>query len=535
MKNANKFNKKKDTPRSQEVDAQKTRCAKGGKRGYSKKDTAPVGSSNASLSPLNDISWYSRNPELLAAAARIPFPYKPGMEVPVGQVLYRNNGNSKATNVSYVVPGVAKLKFQYSIGYSDGVTSPASIAAKEMYSKIRSKFSGALDEDPPDVLMYCLALDMIHAYIAYLKRIYRILNAYTPENRNLPEALLKAMSFEDADINYMQQHKTEMWGMINTLVHMVNKFNVPDNMDIYKRHRWMNENVYLDEPMLMAQMYFFEPGGFWKVDDTGANGTALRYTELDLSGHGASTLTKFYEFGTGLISALSNWDDAYTINGHIERAFEGTPFYKAELLNQDEVLAPAYVAEVLTQIENFTGVGPVSELDVVQDPATNAVLHTPKASSQNWSGNMLLNLHTTNPTAADTVIASRLMAHVTPVKTSMPLPTYRVFGGTEIPIGVMFYKYSPKTGVTHASDLNYLNVYPLSSTSAVDQMNVIDSVMERFAYNHAPMFWIIFCTEDNASVFAKLAGDACNMTAISDEQLDEITRVCIYSELNCFN
>lgn len=127
---------------------------------------------------LNDIAWYSKNPELLIAAAQVPYPFKPGMMVPGGT--FTDQAGTYTYNADTWLPGVCTVQFDYSVGYSNDTMSPASIAAREMFARIRSKFSGRLVADAPDIFMYCLALDQVHAYIAWLKRLYRLLRTYSP-------------------------------------------------------------------------------------------------------------------------------------------------------------------------------------------------------------------------------------------------------------------------------------------------------------------------------------------------------------------
>lgn len=43
---------------------------------------------NVPHSALNDVSWYTRYPELSVASASIPYPNKPGMRVPATMYLY---------------------------------------------------------------------------------------------------------------------------------------------------------------------------------------------------------------------------------------------------------------------------------------------------------------------------------------------------------------------------------------------------------------------------------------------------------------
>lgn len=215
------------------------------------------------LSSLNDMSWYSHYPELLEATARVPFPNRPGMEVPLGKVNL-TIGNVSNPSVSYQVPGVASMFWVPAFAKSEKATDPMSIAAREIYSKVRSKFSSSLDADAPDFIMYLGALDSIFAYIGALKRIYRVLDVYTPNNYILPDGLLQGMNFSPETVNELRIHKADFNFAINQLVRMSRKFHLPATMDLFNRHYWMNDNVYTDAPDINSQFYVFVQAGFYK-------------------------------------------------------------------------------------------------------------------------------------------------------------------------------------------------------------------------------------------------------------------------------
>lgn len=477
---------------------------------------------------VNDLSWYSRNPELLAAAARVPFPYKPGMTVSLGT----QTGTKVSSPLNFKIPGVCALTFAYSVGASDSASSPASIAAREMYGRIRANYSGSLEADAPDIMMYALALDQVHAYIAFLKRVYRLLNVYSPYNRDYPENVLRALDYYADDVAEMQEDKVKLWGVINTLVHMVNKFAVPDDMDLYKRHRWMNENVYLDAPTPAAQSYVFVPYGFWIVDITGETGTALKYLQPEYTGTyrklNAPTeriVDLMNKYGRKLIDALSNWDDAYTINGYIMRAFMNGAMLRAELLNQDEILQPVFEPEVLLQISNFTALASISNdsLGITQDPTSNILIHIPKTSGMSvgsvYTANPLLNVNSEAPTAADVTIATRLQAWAEP-------NTNIIHAATEIPLFIQLVMSADPDDAPSA--FSYFNL--IGSAAIGDQFPKIALLR---AFNGAPPVWIAL-DKDTAGTDCFYYGDVTNITVMNRQQLDEITRVCIYSEFNCF-
>lgn len=488
---------------------------------------------NEKLSSLNDISWYARNPELLAASARIPTPYRPGMKVPYP------GGHTGTVNWVYDgfhIPGVMGIYFNYSIGWSDNIVSPASLAAKEMFGRIRTAYSGELKADAPDIFMYALALDSVHSYIAYLKRIYRLLMAYDPNNRAIPHQVLKLMDFTDEHIRYMQSHKVELWGQINTLVHMVNKFSVPEDMSLYARHRWMNENVYTDNPGVASQMYVFIPNFFWRTREDTETGTALECAARP------TTPDTLYSFGLDLIQKLSDWDDSYTINGYIERAYADVPYYKAELLGQDEVQDFAFVPEVLSQIQNsesagagsnVQSLGDYSGFEVAQDPSTNIIIHQPavkKANSNNVGvdGTHLLNVPDMVGDATTVTIATRLKVSRSSLNTSY----YRLDGGTEIVTHYGVIYKNPTTGDETISKYNSW-LYSRAVTNGFndsDVTSILDFLQLNSAFNFAPIVHVVLSGWNTGWTMCQWI----NPTSFSDAQLKEINRVCVYSEFNCF-
>jgi len=471
----------------------------------------------------NDISWYAKNPELLMSVARIPFPNRPGMAVDFDLI---GDGH-----LDYKIPGVMAIKFKYSIGNSSDVNSPASIAAREMYGRIRSKFSGSLDEDAPDLFMYCIAIDQVHACIAHLKRIYKLISLYDAQNHDYPETILKAMGINRSGVVNLQKEKTAFYGMINELVNMANKFHVPNDMPIYERHRWMNENVFFDEPTKMAQTYVFVPQGFFKIDDTGANGTELKYQSLQISS-GIGIAENYYNYCKGLINSLADWDDSYTILGHIDRAYEGGTFYTVPLLAQDEMLAPVYDQIVLSQIENSTAIGGYTNVNISQDPNSNAIIYEPVATYELYTADNVVNIHMDMPTAADLVEATRLTARVSQ-------GTKKIYGGTEIVTGYSISGIGEDLdGSTNFFD--FTSVLGLDTTNPQDVIDKVRILSRLRSFHYHPNILLRtkeLVSEDPVAYDFEYSPfvDVWNFTTITESDLIRLNRVCIFSEFNCFN
>lgn len=314
----------------------------------------------------NDISWYTRYPNLVVASASLPYPYRPGMDVEIATTRSLGGG-SWVNKVTQTIPGVMALEWIPSAGKSENAMDPASLLGMEIYAKVRQSYSGTLRADAPDYVIYVMALDSVFSYIAWLKRLYRVLNAWTPENYAMPAALLHGMGLQDDDIAALRANRMQLWEYINMLVLESRKFTCPGTLDIINRHYWMSDNVYVDDPSLNSQMYMFNLAGAYEYSlatygdqTTPTGGLTLKLmpwvrssTSANPNGVGPTlSVELLYEYGHSMLTALAEWDDSYTINGYLKRAYEGTPLFAVEELPINAVLDPVYSTEVLTQIEN---------------------------------------------------------------------------------------------------------------------------------------------------------------------------------------
>lgn len=533
-----------------------------GKRSFKNDDVTSEGrTSGDKLSSLNDIGWYKRYPELLEASARVAFPYKPGMKVDLGTITFDDAAGT--ASASYEIPGVAALRWIPSFGRSEKATDPTSIAAREIYSKVRSKYSGSLEADAPDFIMYMGALDSIYSYIGALKRIYRLLDIYTPENYVLPDGLLTMLGMTPEAINKLRTHKADFNLAINQLIRMSKKFAMPASMDLFVRHYWMNDNVYTDRPAPNSQFYIFNQVGFYVYAQNNtpagvpAPGLILMkapWGDLEPWNPTGDAVEILYNFGANMINILSGWDDCYTISGYLMRAYEGVDQFTVDELPIHDQFNPVYVPEVLAQIENSIGVlasnaqdpSNVAGTEVSQDPATNAVLYKPRVQKLSVfnegadyvnAGNVL-NMHSTNPSSDAVVIATRL--HPVRVPSTDP-KYYDIYAGTEIPLGwnvlIRFMKAGNiRTAVwgvpQYLTIINKEDVWSFSNSKANDLAAI--SVLAAFDYHPLVNFALGYTLGGEAGSVNYLQGDVDNVTTVSDDVMFNIHRVCTYSELNAF-
>lgn len=505
----------------------------------------------------NDLSWYAHNPTLLADAANFPYPNRPGM-----QLAYTSESNA----YKYVLPGILSLEWMPSIGVSASPSDPASILGNEIYSRVRNAFSGDLKADGPDYVMYILALDSIFAYIANLKRIYRIMTAWTPDNRHLPENVLNALDVEAPTLDNLRKDRVQFHQYINQLVLMTRKFVCPGDFDYINRHYWMNDNVYTDRASINSQFYVFRQIGYLQFamlpNTDGVDAPGVKMVKDPLWGATSpNNLTAFqlYKFGEDLINSLSTWDEVYTINGYLQRAYEGSPTFVVDELPFDSVLVPVYSEEVLSQIENATCVPlnvnsttDFSGLNITQNTKTNSVVAAPRfvytqpsgaspLSSYRFFENLkpYINLRSDNPTAAMNVEATRLKCQVA-VNVSPAGEGYTITANisscaSEIVTGYVLSGTRSYNGQL-ANTVHYLTSvlqFKPNDTWDIRQYMWAYGLLSSFDWH--PITTYLYTDNSGIPVNAILNGDVANITYIDRNALENLHTVCLYSLLNSFN
>lgn len=201
MRKETKSNDKKSFEKNSKFNDRNSGKRKNGKRNFKGDDKDRKSDRDSDMNykdwKSNPIEWYNRYPQLLEAAGRIPFPYRPGMLVNLGTIGART---ASPTQVNTHIPGACVLNYVPTVGQSSGSISPISQVAREIYGKVRAAFSSELAVGPADFVMYLMALDSIFSNIGFLKRIYRIVNTYSPDNYAMPDLLLRSMGFSTTQI-----------------------------------------------------------------------------------------------------------------------------------------------------------------------------------------------------------------------------------------------------------------------------------------------------------------------------------------------
>lgn len=483
----------------------------------------------------NDFDWYNKNPSLTVGVGQIPYPYRPGMMLNLGNWALLNSTENLTPHEP--IPGFLALRYIPALGPAFDYQDAVNVAAREIYARIRDAYSGALAVAPADIMMYVGAIDSVYSEISHLKRIYGILNSYTSENYNYPDGALYAMGHSKEQIDSYRQEKMTLYTQLNMLLARVRKYKLPSMMDLFKRHWWMAENIFADAPSLRSQMYFFHPDGAWKIgfDEQGTN---LSYVYRD-EGNMGSGVEALVSLAKTLLDALDASEDAYTMNGYLQRAFADVPSFTVDDVDITYQVVPQYNPEVLLQIMNFTmASGDAAPTytgwkyiqDVDKQLIKDDITYTVGAGDLDVSADphLMLRQDVDNPMVGDTVIATRMMNMIDIARVGAQPNTYHLHFGTEICSTLRFATWNPWKQVFETREVrrSILN-------ANTDLLWSFIANLSRF--NHAPAMYVYELESGTQNMTnLHIVGDYYNPTTVDQFTLRDLHAVCALSELNAF-
>lgn len=367
----------------------------------------------------NDISWYSRNPELLRAAATYPF----------GEVL----GKSLAGAKSYV-PGVMKIHFTFAYGgptsgilnygtkVEDYLPQAINQASKSTYSFLVHANSRNYVYEDQDLQIVISAGAQIFAALAFVARAYAVAKVYSEKSVYKPEAYLVAMGIDPTDF---RNNLGQIWFDLNNLIAQTTQIWIPSEQPLLQRWIWMCSNIFTDAQSALGQSYIFVPTMFQQYNETGSNtggflepatypdadGTYHVFRTDDTQLHTWSEINALIQH---MIDRLVNSEDRGIMFGDILNAYGADKIFAMAPVASDVRVEPVFNPEVLTQIENLT-VTSAECLGLAQNTSgLYPVMNYPdghSACSKIASNSTILNFHQVQqPTPEQIVIATRLMA-----------------------------------------------------------------------------------------------------------------------------
>lgn len=370
----------------------------------------------------NDPNWYASNPELMKAAASLPFSQTTGQNLSFDGLL----GPRGTSNDYSTIPGIMAIRWCPTIG---GAQNDAINAAKDStYSYVVHANSRNASYTASDLYMIILAGAQFFTALAHAIRLYGVARLYDQRNSYLPDGLIKAMGFSPNDI---RNNLANMWFDLNNFIAQSTQIWIPDTFPFLDRWFWMCSNIYMDAESVKGQYYLYVPRNFLIYDETGLeSGGRLAWVNpqgqpLDLSKNTSNAFTinntssyTWVQYKTvlqGMLNALVGSEDRGIIMGDILKAYGKERLFAVSPITVDYAVEPVYNKEVLSQIENITSWAAMY-YDIRQNPdnekiETNWGVQTDKTLTPEEQPltQSILNFHQIeNPTPEQIMVATRL-------------------------------------------------------------------------------------------------------------------------------
>lgn len=303
----------------------------------------------------NAIEDFNRNPELLRAAASIPFSSILG-----DQLFYRTTENN-------TVPGILSLLWDPNMG-SGEVPLAWNKASSEIYSYIVHANSRTYAQDHTDYNIGMLAGSEVFCAIQTAKRVYGVMKSYKEENAYLVDSLVRSLGFNPKDL---RRHLSDIWNDINDMTVAASDIWIPNVIPLFSR--WLDKcsYVYTDAPGDRSQMYVFVRRHFFMFSGTGSEqGSCLVQAPIPISNFDpinptwenfdaykaiAETPYTWKQFKAmiyNMIEALTGSQDRGKMYGNIMNAYGKDRMMVLEPMTPDYAVYPVFNAEILMQIEN---------------------------------------------------------------------------------------------------------------------------------------------------------------------------------------
>lgn len=363
----------------------------------------------------NPVEWYKRYPNLYQAVTNMYFMTPLGQKI---NITGPDGGDPRRTGYTRTIPGICRLGFEPGPGYSEDNNSPMNNTLITLFTYMRNRQRITGNFQWADMGIYVLGLDSLNMVLTILKRLYGIAKRYPKMNYYYARALADACGVSQANFMELVDNYSDLRAAINIRVNQITQLAVPAGMDLWERHSWMCEGMYLDGDAEQSQTYVFMPDTLWKYNNT--NGTL---TQAWTPGAQPTSIKGWLNLFDTMFSAFKGDEDTGFISGAFKAVFEGRLWTTSEIGEEYEI-TPVYNTTVLSQIENamFAGV-PATTNAIVQDPSINqgGLIYKPQFVPLNGYGYntnslfteaMLINLHVPTPGPDDIMEATRLMAAI---------------------------------------------------------------------------------------------------------------------------
>lgn len=487
----------------------------------------------------NDPSWYMHLDHVARDYATLPFSQTLGLP---SEMAREQIGSFVSNGNPFVATGIMTIYFEPTIGMNAaGPAAAVNLAAQQLYTLTRRQNSGAKNYDKTDLMMLVLAMDSAYMLYEDLLRAYRVLSTYNGVNRYYPNTVLNAFGYDQS----LQYQLAEFRGVLDMFAYKLASVNIPDQLDLIKRHSWMCSNVYLDDDHNKAQSYAFVPSCIYVWREGATNQpTYLQKTALHTPGGNAMNMSDITTLIDVVMGPILGSEDVGNITGDMLKAFGEAGMIKIQPVEDYAALVPVYSQEVSLQIRNIfcslaASVATPSASGNIEQVLSNTVLGpylkqnltitaTTADGSYRKRSKPILNFVNEDTSPENVLVATRLITLVGPAGSGSisPLQYY----GTENVIGMRLWTLNIDGTATQQSfdqDMSFSNVTPASGPLSG---NVL-CLGKLAQFHNAPAMYMYMFTEDTPPdvQFLGTTHNLCNYLALDDDVIRKLHEVATMS------
>lgn len=481
----------------------------------------------------NDPKWYMNLAPIAKDYASLPMTHMLGL----GTNDWHRVSSSAYGNINQVfyAAGVMTINFAPTIGpNAEGATAPVNIAAQELYTLVRRANSGAKNYDKTDLMMVILAMDSAYMLYEDMLRAYRVMTTFSSVNRYYPNFILNAMGYSTDLVTDIANFR----GLLDVFAYKLASINIPDQLDIIKRHSWMCSNIYLDDDDVKAQSYIFRPSFIYRWSEGEEGKPTSLVTTTFHSGKELYTLQSLSTLIDSLMNPLLGSEDVGTITGDMLKAFGESGMIKIRPVEDYATLVPVYSKEVLMQIRNAfcttaplttsATIGDITQVlsSTVKGPYLKQVLQTALTADggRRLYSRPILNFISEEATPENVMVATRLISLTKPSSGS---PLTLLHYGTEVVEDYTIYYIGDNKEITTIKIDQ--DVYFATDMDQLAINNNITRLHYNSQFNNAPANYMYSKPTGGGPLYFGPLTNLCNYIYLEDEVIKRLHEVATTS------
>lgn len=183
-------------------------------------------------------------------------------------------------------------------------------AAQKLWYLLTCKSGRAAGYTKSDVALLLLGMGAMIETYEFIRRVFGIAYTYNQRNRALPNMLYKAMN---VDMQDYQANAADYLKRMNSLMAVMNQLPIPGNVAWFAKCQDIYQNIYMDYPAEMAQLFVISPSTTWVIEENDGylGGSYLRTVDMCCDHSVAEDNSDIYMGFTGGGTAIYSQTDHF--------------------------------------------------------------------------------------------------------------------------------------------------------------------------------------------------------------------------------